>query len=162
MSKPIPDDSYIDPLLHEWRMERCSLKIQASMWWALRCYPAEVLLTLRGEHRLQVEVLSWVPETVWAYFPIHHGQIGGQHLNEQLQFFVAKKLPLKREAEILLLLGARLHRGETAQECGGHILHHLSHVLLYLRNPKSRNECDDARRENARLCGWKMPKKERS
>lgn len=157
------NDGYIDLLMKEWGMERCSRTMQACMRWALRPYPGAALLILRREPRLQVEILSWVPETVWAYFPIHHGQIADQYLNSQLKFIIKNLgLHLKDEAHVLLLLGTRRKPGETADDCGVQLLHHFGHIFLYLRTPKSRNECDDARRENARLCGWKIPKKVRS
>jgi hypothetical protein len=143
---------YVDFLMVEWGLERCSRSIQQCMRWVLRCYPADTLLSLRREPRLQVEVFSRVPETVWAYFPIRPGQ---GEVNLQLKWFVQSgRLRLKDEAEILLLLGARLRHGETAEDCEGQILHHLGHVLLYLRSPESPNECADARRENALRCGW--------
>ncbi len=122
------------------------------MYRVLNQIPAETLLTLRREPRLQVEAVLRTPETMWAYFPIRAGQVGDEHLNIQLDLLVqASKLTLRAKAEILLLLRTKMGRGENDPDVMGDMAHHFGHLSLYLRNPKAKNNCPDATRVWNRL-----------
>lgn len=153
-------DPYVEFLMDEWQMQRASRSIQACMRNMLSAYPSGALMMLRREPRLQIEIEipRRVPEPVWAYFPVHRGQVGDEHLNEQLPWMIAAgsvRRP-KRKTEILLVVGQSLKKGESMTDCEDQILHHLGHVFLYLRDPHANNDCTEAAYENAVLCGWEL------
>lgn len=138
-------DSYVSLLLQEWQIKPSKLREAVAS--ALSELSASALFRLRNEPRLQVEMDRGAPET-WAYFPIHQGQVGDEHVNLQLGFVVrAAGIRLREDAEILLLLKDRLRRGQNDRARIDEIVHHLGHILLYLRNAKAKNTCHAANRE---------------
>jgi hypothetical protein len=141
-----------ESVLDEWGIERCSSRLQSCVRLALTRLSSEALLRLRGDSRLQVEAVRLNPESIWAYFPVRSGECGDRPVNLQLEPLVrVNGLKIKKRTAILLLLRTRVGRGEKDSALVGDILHHLGHVLLYLRNPKRRNDCCDARQEVRRV-----------
>jgi hypothetical protein len=96
-------------------------------------HPA-TLLFLRDK-RLQVEVRKDAPFSVWAYFPAHRRR------------WIAREVKLKPTTRVLLVLSKSQIAKQSRRLTRDELRDHLGHTLLYLRSPKSRNECGDAIRE---------------
>ena len=109
----------------------------------------EVLLALRDK-RLQVEVVERYVRierddgtsflfdshlSVWAYFPVHRRRL------------VARNIRLNPATRVLLVLSKPEIEKQPLRLTRDQLRDHLGHTLLYLRSPRSRNECKDAMRE---------------
>jgi hypothetical protein len=134
------NEFYADLLMRQWGLDNQSAKFQREVRAVLMELDTPIQLLLRNEPRLQVEVVKgWGPETVWAYFPMYKARS------------IAKRFRLKSTTRVLLVLGSRMFhertRRITGQDATHHLRDHLGHALLYLRQPKARNECLDAERE---------------
>jgi hypothetical protein len=125
---------YADLLLREWeipfdsRIENCLRQVLEEM-------QPSAQLFLRNEPKLQVLAHPDALHSVWAYFPIHNQRIIVSRLN----------IEVKPSARVLLLL--RTEDTDSDSEFMDYLRDHLGHVLLYLRSPRLRNECEDAGRE---------------
>ncbi len=126
--------TYADFLVQEWQIDEhlhclrdCVLRVLSEL-----C--AEALLTLRTT-KLEVMVLRDSARSVWAYFPIYRRRL------------IARRLHPKAETRVLLVFSAAGFEKEPAEQFVESLRDHLGHVLLYLRNPKARNECADAQKE---------------
>lgn len=125
---------YADLLLREWeipvgsRTEDCLRSVLEEL------QPSAQML-LRNEPKLQVLVHPKAGVSVWAYFPAHQRRSIVRSLGIQLT----------PTARVLLLI--RVQNDESDSQFMDHLRDHLGHVLLYLRSPRARNECDDAGRE---------------
>jgi len=86
------------------------------------------------DSRFQFEVVPFSLDTdpVWAYFPVHRRRK------------IAKFVEVKPDTRVLLVIFepdvGRLPQEETLNK----LRHHIGHVLRYLRDPKSKNDCSDA------------------
>ena len=133
--------SYADVLMQEWGMAEQSGRLQASFETVLSELTGEACLLLR-DTRLEVAVLprsitgAW--DSVWAFFPIHRRRL------------VARRLKPKPETRILLVICPATAETEPSEAFEVYLRDHIGHVLLYLRDPKARNECADAERQ------WRM------
>ena len=130
--------SHVDLLMREWRMAGQSRRIQVSVRKVLSELAAEACLSLM-DRRLEVIVLPdptpgrW--DSVWAYFPIHRRRL------------VARRLRPKPETRVLLVFSTADAEHEPCDAFEVYLRDHLGHVLLFLRAPRSPNECIDAERE---------------
>lgn len=94
--------------------------------------------------RLQIEV---VPDPsngfpVYAFFPMHRRR------------WTTKWIEVRRTTRVLLLLSQPDIEAISKEEAKDQLRHHLGHALLYLREPKAKNECAAANDEWER--GTKM------
>jgi len=129
---------YVDLLLHEWQMERQFPRIRRCVRKILNELSGESQLALWREPRLEVKVIPGErgsARDVWAYFPISPRRL------------IARGLNLRPDTRVLLLLTAPGWMRGPMADLEGNLRHHLGHTLLYLRNPRGRNECSDADRE---------------
>jgi len=66
------------------------------------------------------------------------------------------RIKLRSSTRIVLELGSQMfngrRRGSTRHDVTIHLRDHLGHVLLFLRDPEARNECEDAEREWKKCC----------
>jgi hypothetical protein len=106
-------------------------RIQVSVRGVLSELSVTSLLTLK-DLRLEVRVLPESIHNTWAYFPIHRRRL------------IAHKLGSKPQTRVLLVIGTVGFEKETFE---GYLRHHVGHAMLYLRSPKSPNECEDAMKE---------------
>lgn len=130
-------DFYVDRLIAEWDLEKHSAKLQGCLRRVLRELAVESQLVLSKEPKLQVEVLPGGGHSVWAYFPVHRRR----HVVRALE------IQLKPTARVLLLISETRVREVSESQFTDYLRDHLGHVLLYLRSPRARNECEDATRE---------------
>jgi len=133
---------YVDVLLAEWEIEKRSPRVQACVRRALGELSPEALLVLRKNPKLQIAVRPEAGFSVWAYFPAHRKRLIVRQLN----------IVLKPGASVLLVIGEKQVEQESARLTNANLRDHLGHVLLYLRNPKESNECEDAIKEWKRAC----------
>jgi hypothetical protein len=127
----------IDALIREWRLGEHSRKLERCARSILTQLGDISLFTLRCDPRLQVEVRRSDDPWIWASFPVHKRRL------------VAQGVELKPTARVLLSIcvpGDEVHRW-PAKYVEDHLPDHVGHTLLYLRNPKARNECVDAEKE---------------
>jgi hypothetical protein len=135
--------SYVDLLMHEWRLDEQSGCFQARVRSVLRELCAESQLTLRREPKLEVRVSPNRGASVWAFFPCNRGRYSIRRWS--MGFIpVVKPAPATK---VLLELNADAFMKQPAARSKDELSHHLGHVLLYLKNPGARNECADASRE---------------
>jgi hypothetical protein len=120
--------------MQEWRMGEQSRRIQTCVRKVLNELVAEAHLILRGP-RLEVMVAPESSHSVWAYFPMHRNR------------WIARQLSPKPETRVLLVLSTAGFEKEPVRQLGEYLRHHLGHALLYLDDPKARNECKDAMKE---------------
>jgi hypothetical protein len=73
--------------------------------------------------------------SVWAYFPVHRRRL------------VARNIRLNPATRVLLVLSKPEIEKQPLRLTRDQLRDHLGHTLLYLRSPRSRNECKDAMRE---------------
>ena len=107
-------------------------RIQACVRKVLNELPPEALLRLK-DPRLEVKVLAENDFiSAWAYFPVHRRRC------------IARMCSTRPETRVLLVFSTPVAQKESRKVFEDHIRDHLGHVLLYLRNPKARNECADA------------------
>jgi hypothetical protein len=164
----------IDARMREWGMRKRPRRLQALVRKVLSELDCAALFFL-NDKRLEVRVVPrrWTAiayNGVWAYFPIlprwtrrarelaasgvalsRPGvavrYIGGGNLRDrdaiERVFIIGQLLP-RPETRVLLVLRFE-ERFEKIFE--DQVRHHLGHVLLFLRDPKARNECDDAENE---------------
>ena len=130
-------NSYVNLLMAEWGIEQRSTKVQASMRRVLAELSAHAHLDLRKNPKLQVAVLPEAVYSVWAYFPVHRRRTVVRHFALQLH-------PTTR---VLLVISEKHVEQQSAKKTNAELRDHLGHVLLYLRSPKERNECEDAMNE---------------
>jgi hypothetical protein len=126
----------------EWRGVRGSARVNACLLRVLSELTLKAQLALRDK-RLQVEVMKDPKErhySVWAYFPAHRRR------------WIARQVRLKRATRILIVLSETVIANQPLRETRDELRDHLGHTLLYLRNPRAPNECEDARREWDRSC----------
>jgi hypothetical protein len=128
---------YVDLLITEWGIEKCSPRLQACMRRVLGELSPGAQLRLRKNPKLQIVVLSEADRSVWAYFPIHPKRTVIRHLD----------IKLKRGAAVLLVLSEKHFQEQSVRITNAELRDHLGHALLYLRSPRKRNECEDALRE---------------
>jgi hypothetical protein len=131
-------DFYVDLLMQQWRMGEQSPRIQTCVRKVLSEMEVSALLVLRREPRLEVIVRPDDALSVWAYFPIH------------CRRWIARQLHPKAQTRVLLVFSLPKCEKTPAKVLQDQIRDHLGHVLLYLRDPKARNECRDAMKE------WRM------
>lgn len=94
-------------------------------------------MILRRNPKLQVVAVSETGFSVWAYFPVHRKR----------QIVRDLRIELKPTARVLLVICEKLIEQQSARLTDAELRDHLGHALLYLRSPKSQNECADAARE---------------
>jgi|SRR5271169_291683 len=92
-------------------------------------------ISLDNRFQLAVVPFSLGTDPAWAYYPVHRRRR------------IAKHVELKPETRVLLVIFEpdveRLPYEETLMK----LRHHIGHVLRYLRDSKSKNDCSDAERE---------------
>jgi len=151
-----PNDFYVDARMREWGIDEQPRRIQRSVRRVLSELDPETLLALK-DPRLQVLISPTTIWDTWAYFPMHSKN---DFSGPQECRLIMEPLALP-ETRVLLLLGTDFTRkamlaatvvlppGTTTSpsDFEDYLRHHLGHALLYLRSPKARNECADARRE---------------
>ena len=125
---------YVDARMNEWRMSEQPRRVRACVRRVMNELHATALLTLK-DPRFEVRVLPEDVFSVWAYFPVHRRRS------------VAKRLHPKPETRILLVLSTAHLEKQPMRQSEDELRDHLGHTLLYLRNPKARNECGDALKE---------------
>jgi hypothetical protein len=127
---------YVKGLIRKWRLGKQPTSFRRTVEKVLMELCAEALLILRSDPRLQVEIAPGGPEDVWAFFPMHRRRL------------IARDFPPKPSTRVLLVLRSQMFDKRCADIDGVECLRdHLGHTLLYLWNPKARNECADAARE---------------
>ncbi len=126
--------SYVDFLMDEWRMREYSGRVQGCVGLVLRELSGEALLALR-DPKLEIIVMPEADFSVWAYFPIHRRRT------------IAQRLRPKPATQVLLVLSETHFVKQALTRSKDELRDHFGHALLYLRNPKARNECADAERE---------------
>jgi hypothetical protein len=159
--------TYVDFLVQEWRIGEQSRHIQVSLRRVLGELCAESLLHLRRNPKLEVQ---FRPEaaghTVWAYFRMHPRlrsakvSIPKPGTMDELASAIrestddlyrrqlaAKKYKPKPATEVLLVLNPTTIEKQSTRVSCDTLRDHLGHTLLYLRDPKARNECVDAQKE---------------
>ena len=152
------------------RLQRCVRRV-------LNELEAEALLCLKDrrlEVRVVRGGSPWHDSSVWTYFPIYPALQQGHALGAkaaakqmlalslarvagdakevrradlQCRRTIAQRLRPRRQTRILMVFSRAPFESEPAHVLKEHLRDHLGHVLLYLRNPKARNECPDAQRE---------------
>jgi hypothetical protein len=127
-------EAYVDLLMLEWRMGEASRRVQTCVRQVLRELDASAQLTLR-EPKLEVIVLPEALFSVWAYFPIHRRRR------------IAQQYKPKSATRVLLVLSEKGFHEQPLKRSIAELQDHLGHTLLYLRDPKARNDCVDAQRE---------------
>lgn len=132
--KPI---SLVDLLMTEWDLPKGNKKLRRCMRQALAELLAESQLQLRRNPKLQVVVLPESSFSVWAYFPAHRKR------------WIVRRfgIELKPGSRVILVISLKDVQEQPATRTIAELRHHLGHTLLYLRRPRSRNECRDAERE---------------
>jgi hypothetical protein len=164
--KPAKGDFYVDLLMQEWQMGEASRRIQTCVRQVLRELGPTAQLILRREPKLEVMIRPSARINVWAYFPMH-GRLQSPELRIPNAGSATELLSAIRAAEdevyrrrlifqeykpkpatrVLLLFGEKAFEKEVPETSYENLRDHLGHTLLYLRNPKARNECVDAERE---------------
>ena len=155
---------YVDRLMQEWRVGEHSRRIQTCLRRVLCELCDEAVLALKNELRLEVQIRPDADHSVWAYFPMHsrlrssNVRVPQPGTMDELatamraatndlyrRQLAAKKFKPKPATEVLLVLNAATR--EKQDLFRNQLRDHLGHTLLYLRNPKARNECKDAEKE---------------
>jgi len=129
--------STVDLLLNEWYIDRDQHKLRKCLRRVLGGLAPETQLVLRRNPKLQVTVSNKAPFSVWAYFPMHRRRTILSHC----------EMGLAPGARVLLLINPNIVDSQSQRQTCDELRDHLGHVLLYLREPKDRNECSDATRE---------------
>jgi hypothetical protein len=129
--------SGVDRLLNEWNIDSKQCKLQKCLRRVLGELATEAQLVLRHNPKLQVTVSNKAPFSVWAYFPMHRRRAILSHC----------EMGLAPGARVLLLIRPNIIDSQSQSQTCDELRDHLGHVLLYLREPKGRNECSDATRE---------------
>jgi len=137
MSYNIQKAAYPDLLMAEWGLDRWHGKLQRCLRRVLGELVTEAHLVLRRNPKLQVALSDSAPFSVWAYFPIHRRRTILSHC----------EIGLAPGARVLLLINPNIVDSQSQHQTCDELRDHLGHVLLYLREPKGRNECPDATRE---------------
>ena len=130
--------SYVDILLTEWGVDGHAPRLAATVRDALSELAAEAYLLLR-DPRLQVVIRPAAAFSVWAYFPV------GPH-RSIVKELASVGVPMRPTTRVLLLIDARMPDKDEGN-FSDHLRDHLGHVLLYLRDPRAKNDCDAAMRE---------------
>jgi hypothetical protein len=138
--------SYADILIAEWGIGKCSPRVQTRMRRVLGELSPGAQMVLRRNPKLQVVAVSETGFSVWAYFPAHRKR----------QIVRDLQIELRPTARVLLVICETLIEQQPARLTDAQLRDHLGHTLLYLRSPKSRNECADASRE------WRLEKGSRT
>jgi hypothetical protein len=126
--------TYVDFRMKEWGVKNCPQNFQACVRKILNELTVEALLCLKNP-RLEVQVRPESDYSVWAYFPINQRRL------------IARELHPQSETRVLLVFSLghfQRDRRKFFEDC---IRDALGDVLLYLREPKARNECSDAMKE---------------
>lgn len=134
--EPAKTSTYVNFRMQEWRIGEQSQRMQTCVRKILNELVAEALPRLK-DPRLEVMV---TPVTigcgsVWAYYPVHRKR------------WIARQLSPKPQTRVLLVLSTAGFEEEPVRLLKDYLRDHLGHALLYLRDPKARNECSDAQRE---------------
>jgi hypothetical protein len=137
--------STVDLLLNEWYINRDQQKLRKCLRRVLGELAAETQLVLRRNPKLQVSVSNKAPFSVWAYFPMHRRRTVLSYC----------EMGLAPGARVLLLINPNIIDSQSQRQTCDELRDHLGHVLLYLREPKGRNECSDANHEFERSKGWR-------
>jgi len=89
------------------------------------------------DRRLQLAVVpsSDATDPVWAYFPVHRRRK------------IARHVDVRPETRVLLVFCEPDVRSQSKEYIMNKLRHHLGHVFLYLRNPKSTHDCPAAEEE---------------
>lgn len=136
------NSGYADLLIAEWGIGKCSLRVRTRLRRVLGELSPGAQMILRRNPKLQVSVVSETNFSVWAYLPAHRKRRIVRDLG----------IELNPAARVLLVICEKLIERQAARLTDAELRDHLGHTLLYLRSPKSRNECTDASREWAALC----------
>jgi hypothetical protein len=137
MSYNIQKAAYPDLLMAEWGLDRWHGKLQRCLRRVLGELVTEAHLVLRRNPKLQVALSDSAPFSVWAYFPIHRRRT----------ILSSCSISLVPGARTMLLINPTIVESQPHRQNCNQLRDHLGHLLLYLRDPKARNECSDASRE---------------
>ena len=163
--------------MQEWGLGREPSRLQRCVRGVLNELNAKALLRLKDrrlEVRVIGGGSPWADSSVWTYLPIHPALQRGEALSAkaaakqrlalllaravgdarearradlQCRRSIAQRLRPRRQTRVLMVFSRAGFESEPARVLKAHLRDHLGHVLLYLRNPKARNECPDAQRE---------------
>jgi hypothetical protein len=167
--KRAPEATYVDGLMNEWQMDEKPRRLQACVRKVLGELSCEALLFLKHPS-FEVLVLLEAEHAAWAYFPFSAKRLIGYELKHRKRVWtteatrrsylrnpsshipiwrrlIAQQAQPKRQTRVLLVLSATDFTKEPVRKLEGYLRDHLGHVLLYLRSPMARNDCQDAYRE---------------
>lgn len=140
--RPASGQLYVGQLMREWRMDKTTARIRASVRCVLGQLCGGALLTLKNEANLEVMVTREAGTHVWAFFPFLQGRFRGTSL-----WTTPKRLKARPDTRVVLHFNAEACQGVSAAKLRDDLRHHLGHVLLFLSDPGAPNECSDADRE---------------
>jgi hypothetical protein len=129
--------NYISLLLDEWGADKHSPRFKACLRRVLSELGPDAHGFLRRHPKLQVAILpkASVDYCAWAYFPVHKQR-------QIVRYLAMIGVPVRPEVGVLLVISEQLAGRDVC-----HLRDHLGHVLLYLREPRAKNECEAAMRE---------------
>jgi hypothetical protein len=135
-------ESQLDAISREWCLANRSQRVQLCLAGVLRELNDLALFHLRTDPRCELMILPEAGHSVWAHFPIHRRRS------------VARLYGPRPETRVLLVLSERHFSEQSAEQSEDELRDHLGHTLLYLRDPKARNECEEAAAEWKAQTAW--------
>jgi len=131
---------YVNLLLQEWGFEKHSPKLASCAKAVLSELSTEWALVLRCNPKIQFDLHYGNPNDIWAYFPAYKRRF--------------PNVALKAGTRILFCLSVPDDQTKPwpRKQVSYNLRHHLGHTLLYLRNARASNECEDADRMWKECC----------
>lgn len=127
--------AYLDMLLEDWGVDKAPPRLKACIRGVLGELDPSAHLLLRRNPTLQVTIRPDAGYSVWAYFPVHKRRMIVRQLADD-------GILLRVESRVLLVISEKLSKKDA-----DNMRDHLGHVLLYLRCPRAKNDCEAASRE---------------
>lgn len=133
------ENSNLNLLMDEWGANEWPQRVQDCVRLVLKELADSSLLILRNEPKLEVMVRPEAFHSVWAYFPIRRATDPRQYKP-------------KAATRLLLVISEKHFTEQSMRQSERKLRDHFGQVLLYLSNPKARNDCPDALREWRASC----------
>ena len=134
------ENSNVNLLMDEWGANEWPQSVQDCVRLVLKELADPSLLILRNEPKLEVMVRPEAFHSVWAYFPIRRGRS------------IPRQYKPKAATRLLLVISEKHFAEQSMRQSERKLRDHFGQVLLYLSNPKARNDCPDAMREWRASC----------